>query len=130
MKKRILFSVCAALTSVVGFAIQSSADSPIIINEFMYNPLDDDDSGEYVELYNAGYGPADLGNWRFSDGISFTFPQGTVLDEGEYLVVCKDQNYIRSLYAINNTIGNGNTPHTISHTFIRRRRRHHVGRVP
>jgi len=104
MKQRAVFAVCAAAV-LTTLAIYGWADSPIVINELMYNPSDGEDGGEYVELYNAGYGPVDLSNWRFSDGIDFTFPEGTVLDEGEYLVVCKDQNRVRLVYGINNTIG-------------------------
>ncbi len=83
-----------------------SAQSPVVINELMYAPPDADELREYIELYNAGYGPVDLSRWRFSDGVDFTFPEGTALDEGEYLVVCGNADYVRSTYGINNAIGN------------------------
>jgi parallel beta-helix repeat protein len=105
MKRPILFVVCAAAV-LTGLTLPCWADSPIVINELMYDPLDGEDADEYVELYNAGYGSVDLSDWRFSDGIDFTFPQGTVLDEGEYLVVCKDLNRVGLAYGINNAIGN------------------------
>ncbi len=40
---------------------------PIIINEVMAN-ADDEDTGEYVELYNAGYDTIDLAGMTFTDG--------------------------------------------------------------
>ncbi len=104
MGKSIAFGICVVAT-LMGSAGVVSGGSPIVINELMYNPPGTVSSGEYVELYNAGYGSMDLSNWRFSDGIDFTFPEGTVLDEGDYLVICKDASSIRSAYGITNAIG-------------------------
>ncbi len=103
MKKMAVLAVRAA--AIVLAPLVCFAQSPIVINELMYNPGEGGDSGEYVELYNAGYGPVDLSNWRFSVGIDFTFPEGTVLDEADYLVVCKNQDYIRTICSINNVVG-------------------------
>ncbi len=63
----------------------------IVINEIMYNPISGDDRDEYLELYNRGAAPVDVGRWRFTDGIDFTIPAGTVLSAGGYLVVAKDR---------------------------------------
>jgi len=103
--KFVEFGICLAGALVAGMGF-SWAASPIVVNELMYAPPEPGEIAEYVELYNAGYGSVDLSNWRFSDGIDFAFPEGTVLDEGDYLVVCKDADYVRSHYAINNVIGN------------------------
>lgn len=105
MGKSVAFGICVAATLMAATTVVLG-DSPIVINELMYNPPGTVSSGEYVELYNAGYGSVDLSNWRFSDGIDFTFPEGTVLDEGDYLVICKDASCIRSTYGITNAIGN------------------------
>jgi hypothetical protein len=40
---------------------------PLIINEVMAN-ADDEDTGEYVEIYNAGYDTIDLAGLQLSDG--------------------------------------------------------------
>ncbi len=45
---------------------------------------------EWVELYNRGLSTVDLSGWRFSEGIGFTFPPGTTLAAGQYLVVTAD----------------------------------------
>ncbi len=105
MIPRALSAVCI-VTLLTALAFLCWGDSPVVINEIMYNPPDAGDAGEYVELYNAGYGSVDLSNWRFSDGVDFTFPEGTVLDKGEYLVVCKDSSGIQLAYGIKNSIGN------------------------
>ncbi len=61
----------------------------IVINEIMYHPISEDNDDEYVELYNRGTETVDLSLWRFTDGISFTFPEGTELAAGDYLVVAR-----------------------------------------
>jgi hypothetical protein len=71
---------------------QGSSSAPVVINEFVY-----DDSGtdefEFVELYNRSTTPVDLSNWSLvgddSNGVNFTetFPAGTILNPGDYLVI-------------------------------------------
>ncbi len=56
------------------------------ITELMYNPA----AGgyEYVELYNSSTSVTlDLSGVKFTQGIDFTFPQGTSLTPGAYLVL-------------------------------------------
>ncbi|MEJ6648530.1 MAG: lamin tail domain-containing protein [Akkermansiaceae bacterium] len=47
-------------------------------------------SEQWIELHNRGAASVDLSNWEFSDGIDFTFPFGTSLDAGGYLLVVAD----------------------------------------
>jgi len=82
--------------------------APVVINELMYNPLSNDDRDEYIELHNRGASAVDLSNWTFNDGIEFTFPDGTSLAAGAFLVVAKDAVRLRATYsALNaaNTFG-------------------------
>jgi hypothetical protein len=62
---------------------------PIVINEIMYNPPLTDEEYEYIELHNISAGPVNLGGWRFTDGIDFTFPDGVTVLAGGYLLVVK-----------------------------------------
>ena len=84
-------------------------DGDIAISEIMYKPrreefrqkLDrvnagtyfedgDDELGEYIEVCNRSNEAVDISGFWFSDGIDYTFPNGTVIGSGEYLVVCAD----------------------------------------
>lgn len=70
----------------------------VAINEVMANPLDED-SGEFVELYNWSDAPVDLAGWRLADAADsndliedYASPHdwglaGTVLPAGGYAVV-------------------------------------------
>ena len=52
----------------------------------------------WVELYNAGTTDVDLAGWRFTRGVSFAFPAGTVLASGSYLVVACNSNALASAH--------------------------------
>jgi hypothetical protein len=101
------FHLLAALTP--GGPNASLWISDVIINEIMFNPLSGLDEDTYVELHNRSEEAVDLSDWRFVDGISFRFPEGTVIPGGGYLVVAKDRERLFSLYPDlneNNTVGN------------------------
>ncbi len=70
----------------------------IVINEIMYNPISGDGDDQYVELYNRGANPVNLGGWRFSDGITFTFPPESTIPAGGYLVVAKNASRLLTNY--------------------------------
>ena len=63
----------------------------IVINEIMYHPISGNDDDEFIELHNRGATAANVGNWRFEDGINFIIPAGTVINSGGYLVVAKNR---------------------------------------
>lgn len=73
-------------------------ESPVIINEIMFNPISGDDADTYVELYNRSTEPVDMTEWRFVDGISFAFPEGVILGPDEYLVIAKDRDRLIDRY--------------------------------
>jgi hypothetical protein len=81
----------------------------IVINELMYHPISGDDDDEYVELHNRGGSPVNVGDWRFTDGIDYRIPLGTVIPAGGYLVVAKNQTNLLARYPqlnATNTVGN------------------------
>jgi hypothetical protein len=79
---------------------------PIIINEIMYNPALGGD--EFVELLNITtsdvnlYDPANPANtWKFTKGLTFSFPQSVSVPAGGYLLLAAiDPATFRSKYAI------------------------------
>ena len=46
---------------------------------------------EYVELTNIGPSPLDISGAQFVEGISFTFPDATILDPGQHILVVANQ---------------------------------------
>jgi hypothetical protein len=92
---------------------------PIVISEIMYNPRDpnlgspytDNDDFEYVELHNIDPCSVTLQEhdneleidvgWRFTDeneAIDFTFPLGTTIPAGGYLLLVKNEDAFNYRY--------------------------------
>jgi CotH protein/lamin tail-like protein/Big-like domain-containing protein/PA14 domain-containing protein len=95
------------LTTTVPCAVRApSGVSPIVISELMYHPASDDDLDEYIEITNRGSRQVDLAGWKFVNGVKFTFPAGTLLDPGRYLVIAKDAERTKATYGITNVVGN------------------------
>ena len=63
-------------------------DSTIVFNEIMYHPQDD--SSEWIELHNQMAVDIDMSNWSLQGGVEYTFPDGTILENGGYLVVAAE----------------------------------------
>jgi lamin tail-like protein/CotH protein len=76
----------------------------VVINEIHYEPPDETKQEEFLELYNAG-GDADLSGWSISDGISYTFPAGTLLGAGQYLVVAENPAALIARFGPMNALG-------------------------
>ena len=81
-------------------------ETSIVINEIMMDPPSDQSSGEFIELYNKGDEAVSLAGWEFTDGVDYTFPSGTVIEPGAYLVVAHDQNHLKQIYGTIPVIGN------------------------
>jgi hypothetical protein len=82
-----------------------SRNEDIVINEIMYDPPSDHRNGEFIEIYNRGGAPVNLSGWRFVDGVDFRFPVGTMLNDGDYLVVAADRAWMQSTYGTIPLIG-------------------------
>src|SRR5712691_5675878 len=78
----------------------------VVINEIMYHASSQNVGDEWVELYNRGAAPVDLGGWRFGKGIDYTFAPGASLDAGGYLVVARDPARFQLKYpSVANVVG-------------------------
>jgi len=88
----------------LGFALCCAAVMPaqaIVINEIMYNPPGtEEEKYEWLELYNDYAVPLDIGGWSFSNGITYTFPDRTIMQGKSYLVICADIASMQALYGI------------------------------
>ena len=81
-----------------GAANSAPLPPSVVINELMYHPASDDPADEYIEVHNPGKTAVDLSGWRLEDAVSFTFPEGTKIAGGGYLVVAKDAAHLAPNY--------------------------------
>ncbi len=77
------------------FACAAPGAAQVQINEIMFHPLSNRAADAYVELHNTGDTVAALGGWRFTSGITFTFPELTLAPDA-YCVVVADPDCFRT----------------------------------
>jgi len=102
----------AGLWSGPAIAIVSTTATPaaqgnIVVSEIHYHPAaptgDEIDSGfttrgdfEFIELQNIGATPTDLSLSSFTDGVSYTFPIGSIFQPGERIVLAANTDAFAS----------------------------------
>lgn len=74
----------------------------LALTEIMFNPPalgpTNGDDFEFVELQNTGASVLNLSGLTFTDAISFTFPNGTLLAPGAFLVLAQNSNAFAARY--------------------------------
>lgn len=111
----------------------TASGGDIVITEIQYNPIKggyiqsldpfwssqpaywnegDDETGEFIEIYNKSDQAIHLADWKLLDemGILFQFPAGTSLAPKAYLAICSDSAAIASRFGIANVVGNFTNP--------------------
>ena len=79
-----------------------SAQTNLVINEIMFNPLVPD--AEYVEVFNRSTQFSfDLSNWQFN-GLGYTFPPSSIITNRQYLVLVKDPIAFAAAYGSTNSV--------------------------
>ncbi len=76
------------------------------VSEVMYHPVeeggvpDGDETLEFIEFYNNQATREDLSAYRLTEGVTYTFPAGTILPGKGYLVVARDADAVEAAYGI------------------------------
>jgi hypothetical protein len=86
----------------------SSRRTGLVISEIMYHPADVPgltNSLEFIEIYNGQDYFEDMSGYRIDGDVHFTFPQGTILQSGGFLVVARDPAAVQSYYGITGVLG-------------------------
>jgi hypothetical protein len=88
----------------------SSRRTSLVISEIMYHPADalmgtNQAQLEYIELFNTRGEPESLGGYRLGGSIDYSFPPGTVIPGGGFLVVARSPADLQSVYGIGGVLG-------------------------
>jgi hypothetical protein len=90
-----------------GAANSVALNTAVVINEIMFHPPADSlfsagtaRAREWIELTNRSASPVDLSGWKFTSGISYTFPAGTTLAAGACIVVAENPAAITSVHGL------------------------------
>lgn len=82
------------------FEPRTMLSGSVVINEINYNGPVKTNPTEYVELTNPGDAPVDLSGASFTNGIAYTFPSGTTLAPGAYILVAASPAAIQSTFGV------------------------------
>lgn len=66
-----------------------TVNDSVVINEIFYKARSASPE-QWIELHNKGAAAVALGGWKFSSAVDYTFPAGTSLPAGGFLVVAWD----------------------------------------
>lgn len=85
----------------------SSRTTGVVISEIMYHPSAREDGRvlEYIEVFNADSVFADLGGYRIDGSVQYTFPAGTRLAAGDFLVVAQAPGDMAAEYGLEGVLG-------------------------
>src|SRR5687768_10911458 len=86
--------ICALAVTV------SPSFSRILINEIHYDPPIKTELTEFIELHNSGTTGVDLSGWSFTAGVNYTFPAGTSIAAGGYLVVAENPGAMQGKFGV------------------------------
>ena len=73
------------MTSLLFLGLSSRsahADSTVVFNEIMYHPFTNEAELEWIELYNQMAVDMDISHWYITGGITFQFPEETIVPGG------------------------------------------------
>ncbi|MBN1894790.1 CotH kinase family protein, partial [bacterium] len=88
------------------FTVAGESDA-LKITEIHYHPLDQDTLNdglfEFLEIKNTGSASIDLSRMSFVNGITYTFPEGSVLPPDAFWVLASDPDRFRLRYGFNAT---------------------------
>ena len=93
----------ASLLLLSSPVLGNAPDAVVTFNEVHYNPPLSQDA-EWVELHNQMAVNIDLSGWSLADGIAYTFPIGTIIPGGGFLIVAKVPGHA-TLAGVPNVIG-------------------------
>lgn len=94
-----MFTATCAAIYAAPYTAQTARAAPIL-TEIHYNgPSAGSDPDEFIEITNIGSETLDLSGFRFSDGISFAFPEGSRITPLESLVIARDPEGFRSVFS-------------------------------
>ena len=65
-----------------------------------YNADSPNLGGEFIEFHNRGPDSVNIGNWVVTDAVEYTFPGGTTIPSGGYLVLARDAVAAASFYGV------------------------------
>jgi hypothetical protein len=103
-----------ASTAVAAFVNDRESPTPssrrtgLTLSEIMYRPktaAGATNNLEFVELFNAGAIFQEMTGWKLTGGIEYTFPAGSRIEAGQYVVVAADPAALQAARGLSGVLG-------------------------
>src|SRR5262249_23412586 len=82
---------------------QSSRLTSLAFSEIMYHPTNG--GSEFIELFNSRGEWQDISGYKLGGEISYTFPAGTFIPGGGFLVIAENPSSLQTNYNITGVLG-------------------------
>ena len=89
----------------VSLLLSIPATAQVVINELHYDPPNNTQPEEFIELYNAGATEVDLSGWFFSSGVDFAFPEGSAIAADSFVVIAEDPTTLATNLGVQDALG-------------------------
>ncbi len=86
----------------------ASLRAQVVVNEIMYRPgsaFPENTGLEFIEFHNPTAAAVDLSAWAITSGVDFTFPAGSTIAAGGFVVVASNPGLVQSTYGISGVLG-------------------------
>src|SRR5436190_2452668 len=100
-----IIRVLSAALLIAASSDRVFADATIVFNEVMYHPATNEAQLEWVELHSLMSVDMDISGWSLANGIDYTFPTGTIVPGGGYLVVAVSPGTLMAATGLTNVMG-------------------------
>ncbi len=89
---------------------QSSRRTALVISEIMYHPPKvllgaNPAQIEFIELFNSRAEPENLSGFRISGAMDYSFPAGTIIPGGGFLVIARSPTDVEAVYGLSGVLG-------------------------
>ncbi len=101
LEKSVEINLTKATTVKAVYDDVADDGNSVVFNEINYSSPDENDGGDWVEIYNWGRVDLDISAWVFKDNDDahqYVIPQNTVLKSHDYLVLCRNANDFSTIY--------------------------------
>ena len=82
---------------------QCSRRTSLVLSEIMYHPTNS--SLEFIEVFNSRGEPQDLSGFQIAGSVNYTFPNGSQIDGGGFVVIAKSPPDLQNVYGLTNVFG-------------------------
>ncbi|MEZ5325570.1 MAG: lamin tail domain-containing protein [Verrucomicrobiales bacterium] len=89
-----------ATLPVFTYLLCSCCFADVVINEIHYEPAELEELSEFIELHNTGDTAVDMAGWALRDGVTYTFPEGALIDAAGYLVIARNVDAVRAAHGV------------------------------